>query len=146
MHFRTIVLLLDYREINMRYTKCLFCEEPKVRGDFLCRYCRTLYNPYKAEVWFTEFIILEQRQRRISRTESTNFEVDRLSLQKSTFFGSSKPRGRPKTTSLIESYIYSIYHESMSVRVLTRMCVSAGLTVSRESVRTIVNKLKLTKK
>lgn len=130
----------------MRYTKCLFCENPKVRGDFLCKYCRILYNPYKDNLWFTEFVAMEQKQRRINRIESTNYEVDHIVPRKTSYFGSSKPRGRPKTINVIESYIRSIYNESMSVRVLTNLCTTAGLNVSRESVRMIINKIKMTKK
>lgn len=129
----------------MRYSKCLFCDNPKVRGDFLCDFCKTLYDPYRSELWFKELVQMEQLQNKISKYESANYNVDYAYRTGDFQYGASRPRGRPKTTAVIESYIRSIYNASLSVRQLTRLCNSVGLVVSRESVRAIINKIKLTK-
>lgn len=129
----------------MRYVKCLFCDERRQSQDFLCRVCRILYNPYKNEVWFKEFVDLEKYQRRITKIESANYDVSQVSKHSSTFWGSSRPRGRPRKIDLIEAYVRSIYSSNLSIRQLTKLCNAAGLDVSRESVRSIINKIKLTK-
>ena len=129
----------------MRYVRCMFCDERRKSGDFLCAACRTLYGPYAAEEWFSELVQMEKRQRRITKLESTNFEVDYLPKEPERYWGSSRPRGRPRTTDIIESFIKSVYSANHSVRSLTKLCNATGLIVSRESVRMIINKLKLTK-
>jgi hypothetical protein len=148
-----VMILTGYNTPNlfvklvcMRYVKCLFCENRRKRSDFLCVSCRSLYGPYDKEVWFFELVKMEKNQRRISRIESTNYDVDFLPKESETYWGSFRQRGRPKTTELIESYIRSIYKEEYSVRQITKLCNSAGLVVSRESVRFIINRIKLTKK
>lgn len=88
---------------------------------------------------------MEQLQNKINKYESANYNVDHTHRSGEFHYGSSKPRGRPKTTAVIESYIRSIYDSSLSVRQLTRLCNAVGLVVSRESVRAIMNKIKLTK-
>jgi hypothetical protein len=88
---------------------------------------------------------MEKNQRRISKIESTNYDVDFFPKESETYWGSFRQRGRPKTTELIESYIRSIYKDDFSIRQLTKLCNSAGLKVSRESVRSIINRIKLTK-
>jgi len=130
----------------MRYVRCLFCDDRRKSGDFLCLSCRSLYGPYSSSEWFLELVAMERRQRRITKIESTNYEVDYLSKEPERFWGSSRPRGRPKTTDIIESFIKSIYEKNLSVRKLTKICNMTGLTVSRESVRMIINKIKLTEK
>jgi hypothetical protein len=130
----------------MRYVKCLFCELKKKRSDFLCSYCRSLYGPYEKEDWFLDLVNMEKIQRRISKIESTNYDVDFFPKETETYWGSFKQRGRPRTTDLIESYIQSVYADNFSIRQLTKLCNSSGLTVSRESVRSIINRIKLTKK
>jgi hypothetical protein len=127
---------------RMRYVQCLFCDERKQRSDFLCKSCRILYGPYEKEAWFSEFVQMERKQRRITKQESTNFEVDFLPKEPRPQWGSSKSRGRPRTTDLVESYIRSIYQDSFSIRKITSLCQESGLVVSRESVRTILNKIK----
>lgn len=129
----------------MRYVRCLFCDERRKSSDFLCLKCRTLYGPYSKEEWFSELIDMEKKQRKITRTESTNFEVDHTHKEPDRFWGSSKPRGRPKTTNVIESFIKSVYSPEHSVRSLTKLCNATGLVVSRESVRMIINRIKMTK-
>lgn len=129
----------------MRYTKCLFCDNPKARGDSLCSFCKSIYDPYRSESWFKELVQMEQLQNKINKYESANYNVDHAHRSGDFQYGASKPRGRPKTTAVIESYIRSIYDSSLSVRQLTRLCNSVGLVVSRESVRAIMNKIKLTK-
>ena len=140
-----IVLIYLSSWYLMRYVKCLFCENKRKRSDFLCVFCRSLYGQYEKEPWFSELTKMEKNQRRISRIESTNYDVDYLAKEVETYWGSFKKRGRPKTTELIESYIRSIYKEEFSIRQLTKLCNSAGLAVSRESVRSIINRIKLTK-
>ena len=129
----------------MRYVKCLFCDNRKAPNDFLCAFCRNMYNPYVLEEWFSEFVKLEQIQKRITIAESANYDVDFISKDYKSYFGASRPRGRPKTTPLIESFIQSIYTENQSIRKITKACNLAGLSVSRESVRAIINRIKLTK-
>lgn len=129
----------------MRYVKCLFCDDRRQSQDFLCKSCRELYNPYKNEIWFKEFVDLERVQRRITKAESVNYDVSQTPKAGGTFWGSSKPRGRPRKVDLIEAYVRSIYSSNLSVRQLTKLCNAAGLSVSRESVRSIINKIKLTK-
>lgn len=129
----------------MRYVKCLFCENKRVRGSSFCAFCRDLYSPYKSEVWFSELVQMEQRQRSITKIESSNYDVDFLSKSSEANWGSSRKRGRPKTAEVVESFIRSIYRDDLSIRQITKQCVSAGLVVSRESVRSIINKIKLTK-
>lgn len=126
----------------MRYVQCLFCEERRQRKDFLCKFCRTLYGPYEKEMWFSELVAMERRQRSITKQESTNYEVDFLPKEHRTHWGSSRSRGRPRTTALVESYVRSVYHNDLSVRKLTLLCIESGLKVSRESIRTIINKIK----
>ena len=126
----------------MRYVQCLFCEERRQRKDFLCKFCRTLYGPYEKEPWFSEFVAMERRQRSITKQESTNYEVDFLSKEQRVHWGSSRSRGRPRTTDLVESYVRSVYQDDLSVRKLTLLCTQSGLRVSRESIRTIINKIK----
>lgn len=129
----------------MRYVKCLFCEDKRQPQDFLCKFCRDLYNPFKNEIWFKEFIDLERIQRRITKAESVNYDVSQTPKATSTFWGSSKPRGRPRKVDFIEAYVRSIYSDNLSIRQITKLCNAAGLSVSRESVRSIINKIKLTK-
>ena len=129
----------------MRYVRCLFCDNGKQRFDFLCRGCRLLYGPYEKELWFTELIAMERKQLRITRHESTNYDVSYLPKETRPHLGSSRGRGRPRTTSLVESYVRSIYEPTESVRQVTSRCLEAGLVVSRESIRTILNKIKVTK-
>lgn len=128
----------------MRYVKCLFCENRKKRGKSLCSFCENLYSPYQTEEWYSEIVKMEQLQRRITKTESVNYDVDHLSKGFNTFFGSSRPRGRPKTTPLVESFIQSVYSVNLSIREITKLCNTSGLSVSRETVRSVVNRLKLT--
>lgn len=129
----------------MRFVQCLFCECRKQRYDFLCKSCRLLYGPYEKERWFHEIVEMEKKQRRITRQESTNYDVSYLPKESRPHWGSSRPRGRPKTTSIVESYVRSIYDPKISVRQMTARCLEAGLIVSRESIRTILNKIKVTK-
>lgn len=129
----------------MRYTKCLFCDNPKLRSSSFCEYCKNLYEPYKSEKWFHELVRMEQLQKKITKYESANHDVDHVYRSTQSFYGASRSRGRPRTTLVIESYIRSIYDPSYSVRQLTNLCLSVGLQVSRESVRAIINKIKLTK-
>ncbi len=129
----------------MRYAKCLFCDNPKLRKGILCEFCKNLYGPYSSEQWFKEIVQMEQLQNKITKYESANYNVDYAFKTEETPLGSSRPRGRPKTTAVIESYIRSIYDKNYSVRQLTRLCNAVGLSVSRESVRAIINKIKLTK-
>jgi hypothetical protein len=130
----------------MRYVKCLFCDNRRLRGSSFCSFCQELYYPYKLEQWFQELIQMEQRQRTITKIESSNYDVDFFSKGSDAVWGSSRKRGRPKTADIVESFIRSVYKEELSIRQVTRLCVSAGLLVSRESVRSIINKIKLTKK
>jgi hypothetical protein len=130
----------------MRYVKCLFCENRRKRGHSLCSFCFSLYGPYQSESWYHELISMEKQQRRITKIESTNYNVDYFPKETETYWGSFRKRGRPRTTEVVESYIRSIYQEQFSVRQLTSICNNAGLNVSRESVRGIINKIKLTKK
>jgi len=129
----------------MRYIRCLFCDNGKQRFDFLCRDCRLLYGPYDKELWFIELVAMERKQLKITRQESTNYDVSYLSKEIRPHLGSSRARGRPRTTSLVESYVRSIYESTASVRQVTARCLEAGLIVSRESIRTILNKIKVTK-
>jgi len=128
----------------MRYVKCLFCENRRKRGNSLCSFCENLYSAYKNEEWYSDIVKMEQIQRRITKAESVNYDVDYASRGFRASFGSSRPRGRPKTTPLVESFIQSIYSIELSIRDITKMCNTAGLQVSRESVRSIINKIKLT--
>lgn len=130
----------------MRYVKCIFCENKRLRGSSFCAFCLDLYSPYRSEDWFQELVQMEQKQRAITKIESSNYDVDFLSKGSDAFWGSSRKRGRPKTADIVESFIRSVYKDEFSVRQVTRLCVSAGLVVSRESVRSIINKIKLTKK
>jgi hypothetical protein len=129
----------------MRYSRCLFCENPKIKREYFCKFCKDLYGPYKSEAWFKELVRMEQLQNKITKYESANYNVEFMYKTESNL-GSSRSRGRPKTTTVIESYIRSIYNPSYSVRRLTYLCNSVGLEVSRESVRTIINKIKNDKK
>lgn len=126
----------------MRYVKCLFCERQRQRKDFLCKFCRTLYGPYEKELWFSELVTMERRQQAITKQESVNYELDYLTKESRPQWGSSRSRGRPRTTDLVESYVRSIYRDNMSIRQLAALCVESGLKVSRESIRTILNKIK----
>jgi hypothetical protein len=56
------------------------------------------------------------------------------------------PRGRPSMPDIVRNSIQDLYREnpSLSVRQLWRLCKSKGFNVSRETVRSLMNAVKLT--
>lgn len=59
---------------------------------------------------------------------------------------STIPRGRPSMPDIVRNSIQDLYREnpSLSVRQLWRLCKSKGFNVSRETVRSLMNAVKLT--
>jgi hypothetical protein len=129
----------------MNVNKCLMCESLRSSSSILCSVCHPLYSPYVDTDWFKELVRLQKRQYYIDRLESTDYTDLFFASSLQTQYGSSRQRGRPRHPETIEAYIRAIYNPSFSIRYITKLCYSHGLTVSRETVRSIVNKIKADK-
>lgn len=128
----------------MKSNKCIICEEPRTSlSPFLCSVCIPMYSPYVHTQWFRELVKLQKRQFQIDRLESATFE-EWAQAPPQFSYGSSKSRGRPRKSITIEAYIRANYVEGISIRKMTDLCYSRGLAVSRETVRSIINKIRLT--
>lgn len=126
----------------MKYNKCVICESPRSSGSLVCSGCFPLYSSYFNELWFIELSRLQRKQFQIDRLESAQYIDQQSQRFLSNQYGSKRKRGRPRRSDTIEAYIRSVYHSGLSIRQLTRLCYVHGFSVSRETVRAIINKIK----
>ena len=127
--------------IPMKHNKCLMCEGVRSSASVLCTDCSALYGPYTNERWFLELCALQKKQYQIDRIESAAYTDTHWKHSMMTYYGPNKKRGRPRRTDTVEAFIRAVYQPGISIRKLTAYCISHGLEVSRETVRSIIQKI-----
>jgi len=133
---------INCHEYAMKYNKCVICESPRSSSSPVCSSCMPLYSAYLSEPWFLELARLQRKQFQIDRLESAHYTDQYNQHSLSNQYGSKRKRGRPRRSETIEAYVRSVYHSGLSIRQLTRLCYIHGFSISRETVRAIINKIK----
>lgn len=116
---------------------CCVCDNFAKRGSRFCADCKIIYSSVNKEPWFEELCNLMKRQRKIDDIEKYSiYDSNTKSLQSKY----QRRRGRPTTSKVVRELVLSLKETSpdASIRDIESSCVSAGVIVSRETIRRIL--------
>lgn len=121
---------------------CCVCDNRASKGSQFCKDCVLIYTEVENEEWFKDLCKLMKKQRMID-------QMERYTLYKSNSIPNIvpkviRPTGRPKTSIVIRELVKILKDSdsTLSVREIEEICRISKISVSRETIRRILQELK----